>query len=80
MASTARVFQRQEYLVISDVNAAKPVKLSADGLVLRPLSRGGLELEVHKDVSGILELPEDAPSINTILDLGGPFCGSPPTR
>ncbi|HHY15647.1 MAG TPA: DUF3794 domain-containing protein [Firmicutes bacterium] len=69
LASTARVFQRQEYLVISDVNAAKPVKLSADGLVLRPLSRG-LELEVHKDVSGILELPEDAPSINTILDLG----------
>lgn len=68
LATTARVFQKQEYTIISDVNAAHPVRLTADGFVLRPISPS-LSFGVNKDVSAILELPEDAPSVKTILDL-----------
>ncbi|NLO66160.1 MAG: DUF3794 domain-containing protein, partial [Firmicutes bacterium] len=53
LATTARVFQKQEYTIISDVNAAHPVRLTADGFVLRPISPS-LSFGVNKDVSAIL--------------------------
>lgn len=68
LASTARVYQKQEHLIISDVNSSTSLKLTTDQVVLRPWAPA-LELAVNKDVSGILELSQGDALLRTVLDL-----------
>lgn len=68
VAVTAAVEQIQEYTVISDANLAKPVKLSTDGLVLNPLTPP-LELQVEKQITGMLDFDPEENAVKTILDL-----------
>ena len=67
VATTVRVSQVQQFSAIGDVNIGKPIKLSTDGLILNPLTPP-VELEVDKDITGILELPEGTQPIQTILE------------
>lgn len=69
IAVTARVEQVKEYLAISDVNIAQPVKLTTDGLVLHPLA-AALKLQVAKDITGIVEFSGEGVSpVATILSI-----------
>lgn len=68
VAATARVYQIREFTAISDANIGKSIKLLTDGVLLNP-ETPGFKLAVEKQVSGILDLPEEASPIRTILDL-----------
>ncbi|NMA60886.1 MAG: DUF3794 domain-containing protein [Firmicutes bacterium] len=68
VATTVRVDHIREYLAIGDVNIAKPIKLTTDGLLLNPLIPP-VKLEVEKDLTAILEFPEETPSLQTVLDV-----------
>ncbi|NMB02867.1 MAG: DUF3794 domain-containing protein [Firmicutes bacterium] len=68
VAVTVQVDQVRDYNVISDVNLAKPVKLSTDGLVLNPLGEA-LEFTVDKENTGILEFELGEAAVQTILDV-----------
>ncbi len=68
VATAVRVDHVQQFSAICDVNIGKPIKLSTDGLILNPLTPP-VEFEVQKDLTGILELPEETPPIQTILDV-----------
>ncbi|NLJ80735.1 MAG: DUF3794 domain-containing protein [Firmicutes bacterium] len=68
LAVTARVAKTEDFNVISQANIGRSVKLLTDGIFLNPETLG-IELEQEKDISSILDLPEDAPPIQTVLDL-----------
>lgn len=69
LATKAKVFQVQTYDAIGDVNIAKPIKLTTDGLILNPLPPS-LLLPVKKELTGILDLPGSADSpVKTILQM-----------
>ncbi len=68
VAVTARVEQIKEYLAISDVNIAQPVKLTSDGVTLHPLP-AAVKLTVAKEVTAIVEFSGEVSPVATILSI-----------
>lgn len=69
LATTVRIAREVTYTAIGDVNMAKPVKLTTDGLVLNPLPPP-MRLPVKKEITGILDFPtEDGAAAQTILQI-----------
>lgn len=69
VAILARVEQVREYVAITDVNMAQPVKLTTDGVILHPLP-SALKLKVDKEITGMLEFSgEGIAHLGSILDV-----------